>query len=158
MSTAWELLLQHRAELIDQLQVARKRAEAPYIAELESTNRALEALKGAPRRGRRPGSNDSASEPASFSPKAPAARGRQKRSLRDMVQIALKSHAGPVDIPTLMLALEQRWNRTFQQSRVELELLRIQQENAVKTDTEDGWREPPRAQPVLVQASSSMSQ
>lgn len=158
MSTAWELLLQHRAELIDQLQVARKRAEAPYIAELESTNRALEALKGAPRRGRRPGSVDSANESASFSPKPPAARGRQKRSLREMVQIALKSHAGPVDIPSLMLALEQRWNRTFQQSRVELELLRIQQENAVKTDTEDSWREPARSQPVLVQASSSMSQ
>jgi len=158
MSTAWELLLQHRAELIDQLQVARKRAEAPYIAELESTNRALEALRGAPRRGRRPGGTENATEPSSFSPKASASRGRQKRSLREMVQIALNSHAGPVDIPTLMLALEQRWNRTFQQSRVELELLRIQQENAVKTDTEETWREPARSQPTLVQASSSMSQ
>lgn len=158
MSTAWELLLQHRAELIDQLQVARKRAEAPYIAELESTNRALEALRGEPRRGRRPAGSDSAAELQSFSPKPPAARGRPRRSLRDMVQIALKSHAGPVDVPTLMQSLEKRWNRTFQQSRVELELLRLQQENAVKTDTEDGWREPARPQPVLVQASSSMSQ
>ena len=158
MSTAWELLLQHRAELIDQLQVARKRAEAPYIAELESTNRALEALRGEPRRGRRPAASDPASEPSSFSPKVAAPRGRQKRSLREMVQIALKTQQGPVDIATLMQALEQRWNRTFQQSRVELELLRLQQEQAVKTDTEDSWREPTRPKPALVQASSSMSQ
>ncbi|WP_304165353.1 hypothetical protein [Phenylobacterium aquaticum] len=158
MSTAWELLLQHRAELIDQLQVARKRAEAPYIAELESTNRALEALRGVPRRGRRPAENEAVAEPSSFSPKPPAARGRQKRSLKEMVQIALKSQSGPVDIATLMQALEQRWNRTFQQSRVELELLRIQQERAVKTDTEDAWREPSAPPPARAHASSSMSQ
>lgn len=149
MSTAWDLLLQHRAEVLDQLQTARKKAEAPFLAELESTNRALEALKGA-RRGRKPPADRDA-EPQAFSAPARAApRGRQKRSLKEMVQIALRSHAGPMDVETLTQALEQRWNRAFSQAQVELQLIALQQEGVAGADAE-GWmalerRAAPRAE------------
>lgn len=135
MSTAWDLLLQHRADLLDQLQSARKKAEAPYLAELESTNRALEALRARRPRG---AAAERAAEPQAFAPARPAPRGRQKRSLKDMVQIALRSHGGPMDLDTLTQALEQRWNRVFSQAQVELELTILQQEGAVGTDG-DGW-------------------
>ncbi len=141
MSTAWDLLLQHRAEILDQLQTARKKAEAPFLAELESTNRALEALRGGGRRGRKPLAERDA-EPQAFAastrPAKAAPRGRQRRSLKEMVQIALRSHGGPMDVETLTQALEQRWNRAFSQAQVELQLITLQQEGAAGADG-DGW-------------------
>lgn len=163
MSTAWDLLLQHRADILDQLQSARKKAEAPFLAELESTNRALEALRGG-RRGRKPGAALCEAEPQAFAAAIRAAtatpRGRQRRSLKEMVQIALRSHAGPMDLETLTQALEQRWNRAFSASQVELQLIALKQEGAAEADGET-WmalerRTEPRGEPA--QASSSMSQ
>lgn len=162
MSTAWDLLLQHRAEILDQLQSARKKAEAPFLAELESTNRALEALRGG-RRGRKPLAKR-APEPQAFAaaakPAKAAPRGRQRRSLKEMVQIALRSHAGPMDVETLTQALEQRWNRAFSQAQVEVQLIALQQEGAANLGGE-GWMAVERRTETrsdASQASSSMSQ
>ena len=142
MNAIRKLLLQHRAEVQEQMLAARAKAAAPFEEELRAVNIALAALDGAPLLA-----EEDAPAPApkpERARKTGLSRGRIKRSLNDMVLAALRAHDEGADTGEIMESLERRWNRSFQESRVVEELRVLAEAGAVILDR-GHWRL--RAQP-----------
>lgn len=142
MNAIRKLLLQHRAEVQEQMLAARAKAAAPFEEELRAVNIALAALDGAPLLA-----EEDVPLPAHKSERARKTglpRGRIKRSLNDMVLAALRAHDEGADTGEIMESLERRWNRNFQESRVVEELRNLAETGAVVLER-GHWRL--RAQP-----------
>lgn len=129
MNAIRKLLLQHRAEVQEQMLAARAKAAAPFEEELRAVNIALAALDGAPLLA-----EEDTPLPAPKTERARKTglpRGRIKRSLNDMILAALRAHDEGADTGEIMESLERRWNRSFQESRVVEELQSLADSGAV---------------------------
>lgn len=130
MNAIRKLLLQHRAEVQEQMLAARAKAAAPFEEELRAVNIALAALDGAPLLVE----EEEVPLPAPKTERARKTglpRGRIKRSLNDMILAALRAHDEGADTGEIMESLERRWNRSFQESRVVEELRSLAESGAV---------------------------
>ena len=145
MNAIRKLLLQHSAEVQAQMVAARAKAAAPFEEELRAVNIALAALDGAPL----PDEGETGPTPVQHeaAPRIGLPRGRIKRSLQEMVLAALRANDGAADTQSVMVSLERRWNRGFQETRVVEELRRLADSQALTldrglwrlTETSEAW-------------------
>jgi hypothetical protein len=144
MSETRDFLIRRRAALEAEMQDAVTRARAPFEAELKEIRLAISAL-------------DLPNESPAAEPKAgpKAARGRRRRSLGEMVLMALRARARPAGIPAIQMALERRWNCVIVESRLAGELARLQRMGMVSAEG-DLWRAAERG-PLRVTAQGQES-
>lgn len=130
MSATHHLLTQHLSDIEARMAAARAAAEAPFKAELRAVQMALAALeKDPPARG---GAAPAHPAPRPAKPRSP--RGRRRRTLGEMILMAMQTRRRGADIATIRACLEQRWNRSFAEAAVTRELGRLQHAGVVGRD------------------------
>jgi hypothetical protein len=139
MSETRNFLTRRQAALEAEMQEALARARAPYEAELKEIRLAIAALD-------LPTSSPAAGPAAG----AKTARGRRKRSLGEMVLMALRAQPRPADISAIQTAMERRWNCAIVESRLAGELARLQRMGMASVEG-DLWR-PAERGPLRVAA------
>lgn len=122
MSETRNFLMRRQAAPETDMHEAVARARAPYEAELKDIRMAITAMdrtRGAA--GRAP-----ALEVETAAPKASGVRGRRKRSLGEMVLMALRARMEATDTTAIQLSMERRWNCVIVESRLLAELRQLQ--------------------------------
>lgn len=135
MSETRNFLMRRQAALEAEMHEAVARARAPYEAELKDIRMAITAMD---RTGGAAG-RALAVDLETAAPKASGVRGRRKRSLGEMVLMALRARMEATDTTAIQLSMERRWNCAIVESRLVAELRQLQRMGLVAH--EDGlWR------------------
>jgi hypothetical protein len=141
MSETRNFLIQRQAALEAQMQEAIARACAPFEAELKEIRLAVAAMDRTVTVGAEP--------PQPRPAPAKPARGRRKRTLGEMVLMALRARNRAMDVAAIQMAMERRWNCAVVESRLSAELQRLQH-MGLATAEGDLWRAAERAPLRLV--------
>lgn len=123
MSETRNFLMRRQAALEAEMHEAVARARAPYEAELKDIRMAISAMDRTGGGLVRPPAPDATEIPA----KTAGVRGRRKRSLGEMVLMALRARTDGADTAGIQLAMERRWNCAIVESRLITELRQLQQ-------------------------------
>lgn len=122
MSETRNFLMRRQAALETEMHEAVARARAPYEAELKDIRMAITAMD-------RTGGGVARPLPAEVTgveAKAAGVRGRRKRSLGEMVLMALRARLDGTDTAAIQLSMERRWNCAIVESRLITELRQLQ--------------------------------
>lgn len=123
MSETRNLLVRRQTALEAEMHEAVARVRAPYEAELKDIRMAISAMDRAGGGLVRPPAPEATAVPA----KLAGVGGRRKRSLGEMVLMALRARKDGADTGGIQLAMERRWNCAIVESRLITELRQLQQ-------------------------------